>query len=120
MQNPIWLLPAALLAFNAAGTTTNHQCNVTVQDKSGALVAGAHVHVYRDKLFENAYEQTLVASGAGTVSFPVVDGPYDVCVMGGAFLPQCREVEVTGKDVSVTFTLTVSRAMESRIGDKVY
>jgi hypothetical protein len=40
--------------------------------------------------------------------------------MGGAFTPQCREIDAEGKNLSLVFTLTVSAAMEKTIGDRVY
>jgi len=112
------MLMGMLIASQAARASEKHQCNVSVSDKVGALIKGAHVYVYRDMLFGNAFEKTFIADGKGTVRFSVVDGWYDICVVGGAFAPQCREVDVEGKDVSVQFTLTVSTAMGKQIGYK--
>jgi len=117
MQFSVWLISAALLAAHAQAPVSR-QCQVLVKDSEGARIGGAHVHVYRDALFGNAFEQTFIADSLGAVHFPVVDGWYDVCVMRGAFIPQCREIHVEGKDVPVVFTLGVSAEMEKTIGDR--
>jgi hypothetical protein len=115
-----WMLSGVLLASQAAQTPVKRQCNISVLDREGAIVSGAHVHVYRDELFGNAFEQTFIADKRGIVHFAVVDGWYDICVMRGAFTPQCREIDVEGKDASIRFTLTVSPEMEKQIGDRIY
>jgi hypothetical protein len=120
MHITAWLLSGALLASQAANAPSKRQFQVLVKDKAGAAINGAHVHVYRDVLFGNALEETFIADNGGTVHFAVVDGWYDICVMGGAFTPQCREIDAEGKNLSLVFTLTVSAAMEKTIGDRVY
>jgi hypothetical protein len=112
------ILSVVLLASQAAQTLVWHQCEVSVEDKLGALVSGAHIHVYRDELFGSAFEKTFIADKNGTLHFPTVDGWYDICVMRGAFTPQCREIDVQGKDVSVKFTLAVSATMSKQLGDR--
>src|SRR5579863_9461101 len=113
-----WLLSGVLIASQAAEAQARRQFQVLVKDKVGATINGAHVHVYRDVLFGNPLEQTFTADNRGTVRFAVVDGWYDICVMGGAFTPQCREIDVAGKNISLVFTLTVSAAMQKTIGDR--
>ena len=120
MHITAWMLSGTLLASQAAQAPVRHQCDVSVKDKIGATISGAHVHVYRDELFGNAFEQTFIADKEGAVRFSVIDGWYDICVMGGAFTPRCREIDVEGKDLSIRFTLTVSAAMEKQIGDRAY
>ena len=119
MRILVWVFFGALLATQAAQALINRQCNVLVKDSEGARVAGAHVHVYRDELFGNAFEPTFIADKEGAVHFPVVDGWYDICVMRGAFTPECREIHFEGKDIPVVFTLTVSTAMMKAIGDRL-
>jgi hypothetical protein len=120
MHIAAWMLSGTLLAAQAAQGPLRHRCDVSVKDEVGATVNGAHVHVYRDELFGNAFEQTFIADKGGTVRFSVIDGWYDICVMRGAFTPKCREIDVEGKDVSLRFTMTVSAAMEKTIGDRAY
>ena|ERR1700722_14085779 len=120
MHITAWLVSGAMIASQAAKAPAKREFQVLVKDKVGATINGAHVHVYRDVRFGNALEQTFIADSGGTVHFAVVDGWYDVCVMGGAFTPQCREIDVEEKNISLVFTLTVSAAMEKTIGDRVY
>jgi hypothetical protein len=112
-----WVFFAALIVSQNSRALINRQCDVLVKDSEGARIAGAHVHVYRDELFGNAFERTFIADKGGAVHFSVVDGWYDICVMRGAFTPECKEIHVEGKDVPVVFTLTVSTAMTKTIGD---
>ncbi len=64
-----WVFSGALIASQAAQALINRQCDVLVKDSEGARIAGAHVHVYRDELFGNAFERTFIADKGGLFTF---------------------------------------------------
>ena len=117
MRIIVLVLQGVLIGSVSAQGLPSHQCNVSVNDSEGAVIGGAHVHVYRDEMFGHPFEQTFVADALGAAHFSVIDGWYDICVMRGAFIPQCKEIHIDGKDFSVPFSMSVSAAMAKAIGD---
>ena len=115
----LWILAALLLGPQQSKSQSSPaSCTVTVTDTVGAAISKARIVVYRDPLLGAATEdRSFETNSEGNSEFSVSDGFYDVCVMSGAFTPECRKIRVHRESVHVKFRLPISPAVTKEIAD---